>query len=229
MQKVKALGILSAALLAAAPLTMAAASPAQAASTQQSQSVQHEQQNNAGQKQSKPTQQQNADAKKQAQPKQQPAAAQPAKQASSTSTVTAATGTLTVTNKNGAGVYASATGTGAERTLPYNSSWVYFAVAKNADGTTSYKVGTNEWVKAADVSVAGSTAAKPAASASSHPIFKVGSQAAPLVDANGKQVKQLTAGSRWQTFGTKQIDGATYYNVGGGQYVRADLGQANAN
>lgn len=227
MQKVKTLGILSAALLAAAPLTMAAASPTQAASTQQS--AQHKQQNNAGQKQSKPTQPQNADAKKQAQPKQQPAAAQPAKQASSTSTMTAATGTLTVTNKNGAGVYASATGASAERTLPYNSSWVYFAVAKNADGTTSYKVGTNEWVKAADVSVAGSTAAKPAASNSSHPIFKVGSQAAPLVDANGKQVKQLTAGSRWQTFGTKQIDGATYYNVGGGQYVRADLGQANAN
>ncbi|MDM7542828.1 DUF5011 domain-containing protein [Lacticaseibacillus paracasei] len=137
-------------------------------------------------------------------------------------------GVVEVTNGSGAALYTdNATSNAAGRTLAKGSAWKIFGVVKDAKGNiVAYNLGGKQYVKASDVAVSAATTEKGT--------FTVRYAANPkwaiAVYSSGLKVQKLiSAGSRWQTFGTKTLsDGKSYFNLGGNQWVRTDHGTWSA-
>ncbi|MFT8338480.1 immunoglobulin-like domain-containing protein [Schleiferilactobacillus harbinensis] len=137
-------------------------------------------------------------------------------------------GVIEVTNGSGAVLYTdNATSNGAGRTLAKGSSWKIYGVVKDAKGNiVAYNLGGKQYVKASDVAVSAATTEKGT--------FTVRYAANPkwaiaVYNSGLKVQKLISAGSRWQTFGTKTLsDGKSYFNLGGNQWVRTDYGTWSA-
>lgn len=137
-------------------------------------------------------------------------------------------GVIEVTNGSGAVLYTdNATSNGAGRTLAKGSSWKIYGVVKDAKGNiVAYNLGGKQYVKASDVAVSAATTEKGT--------FTVRYAANPkwaiaVYNSDLKVQKLISAGSRWQTFGTKTLsDGKSYFNLGGNQWVRTDYGTWSA-
>lgn len=137
-------------------------------------------------------------------------------------------GVIEVTNGSGAVLYTdNATSNGAGRTLAKGSGWKIYGVVKDAKGNiVAYNLGGKQYVKASDVAVSAATTEKGT--------FTVRYAANPkwaiaVYNSGLKVQKLISAGSRWQTFGTKTLsDGKSYFNLGGNQWVRTDYGTWSA-
>ncbi|MCT2909660.1 DUF5011 domain-containing protein [Schleiferilactobacillus harbinensis] len=137
-------------------------------------------------------------------------------------------GVVEVTNGSGAALYTdNATSNAAGRTLAKGSAWKIFGVVKDAKGNiVAYNLGGKQYVKASDVAVSTATTEKGT--------FTVRYAANPkwaiaVYNSGLKVQKLISAGSRWQTFGTKTLsDGKSYFNLGGNQWVRTDYGTWSA-
>ncbi|QEU48688.1 DUF5011 domain-containing protein [Schleiferilactobacillus harbinensis] len=137
-------------------------------------------------------------------------------------------GVVEVTNGSGAALYTdNATSNAAGRTLAKGSAWKIFGVVKDAKGNiVAYNLGGKQYVKASDVAVSAATTEKGT--------FTVRYAANPkwaiaVYNSGLKVQKLISAGSRWQTFGTKTLsDGKSYFNLGGNQWVRTDYGTWSA-
>lgn len=137
-------------------------------------------------------------------------------------------GVVEVTNGSGAALYTdNATSNAAGRTLAKGSAWKIFGVVKDAKGNiVAYNLGGKQYVKDSDVAVSAATTEKGT--------FTVRYAANPkwaiaVYNSGLKVQKLISAGSRWQTFGTKTLsDGKSYFNLGGNQWVRTDYGTWSA-
>lgn len=135
-----------------------------------------------------------------------------------TAKVTPQFGVVTVNNDNGTKTYANTTkDSGAVQSIKPDTSWKFFAVAVNPDGSRAYLVADNQWIPASDV-----VERVQAASG----VFTVGSDAAPTFNGSGSVVKgkTLKARSAWKVTGVKNINGQPYYRIATDLYVRADYG-----
>ncbi|MCI2172546.1 SLAP domain-containing protein [Schleiferilactobacillus perolens] len=135
-----------------------------------------------------------------------------------TAKVTPQFGIVTVNNDNGTKTYANTTkDSGAVQSIKPDTSWKFFAVAVNPDGSRAYLVADNQWIPASDV-----VERVQAASG----VFTVGSDAAPTFNGSGSVVKgkTLKARSAWKVTGVKNINGQPYYRIATDLYVRADYG-----
>lgn len=108
------------------------------------------------------------------------------------------------------------------RILPWASAWQSFnEVLDKSGAVVGYHLGGAQYVHAADVQTQ---------SLVDHGVFTVRYPAQPtwqiaVLDQTGRPVKLIQAGSRWQTFGQRQlITGRWYYHLGGDQYVPVDYG-----
>lgn len=135
-----------------------------------------------------------------------------------TAKVTPQFGVVTVNNDNGTKTYANTTkDSGAVQSIKPDTSWKFFAVAVNPDGSRAYLVADNQWIPASDV-----VERVQAASG----VFTVGSDVAPTFNGSGSVVKgkTLKARSAWKVTGVKNINGQPYYRIATDLYVRADYG-----
>lgn len=101
---------------------------------------------------------------------------------------------------------------------------------RTVNGTVYYRIGADQYVKKADVTPS-ETQAQPVAKPSAFKMTAVGkisyvpgygiqvwTKGHGFVSENGN-LKKLQHGTSWKIFASAQIDGGTYYNVGGNQWI----------
>lgn len=126
-----------------------------------------------------------------------------------------ATGVVTVNDKT-AQLYTIYGNVISGRTLAANSSWKTFGT-KVINGQTYYKVASNEWVNANDVTATNNTVTP-----FSNVVATSGS-VAKLYDKNGKELsgRGLGPNTSWRTANKMVLNGKTYYQVATNEWVDA--------
>lgn len=133
---------------------------------------------------------------------------------------------VTVTNAKGAQVYSDQALTKpiAGKVLPKGSRWqAPREVLSTGDvNYLSYRLGGNQYVKGSDV-------AGPAGSVNLRGVFTVNVPSHPtwgtaVYDGNLKPLRILPAKSKWQVYAIYTVDKVDYYDLGGGQYIKAGNG-----
>lgn len=112
-------------------------------------------------------------------------------------------------------------------TLKKNSVWKTFGSIQML-GLTYYNLGGDQYVAATTGNIikAGSTAATPTVSKTPIDSFKITARLAAVVTVTGKSTgKTIKQGSSWHAFGKTTLNGNTYYNLGGNQWVAGFNGQ----
>ncbi|CAJ1181325.1 hypothetical protein LCR01_08920 [Companilactobacillus crustorum] len=131
----------------------------------------------------------------------------------------AATGVVTV-NDNDAQLYTIYGNAITGRTLKAKSSWKTFDT-KVIKGKTYYKVATDEWVEASDVTVANSNneAVTPFTE-----VVTTKNTPAHLYTKDGQAItgRALGANTPWKTANKMVLNGTTYYQVSTNEWVKGD-------
>ncbi|MFC6175444.1 SLAP domain-containing protein [Companilactobacillus huachuanensis] len=130
----------------------------------------------------------------------------------------ASTGTVTVNDK-AAQLYSIYGNAITGRTLDAKSSWKIFDT-KVIKGKTYYKVATNEWVEASDVTVNNDTTDGVTPFTSN---VTTGGVVSTLYDKTGKALsgRALGPNTAWKTAGKMVLNGKTYYQVATNEWVDA--------
>ncbi|ERL64709.1 KxYKxGKxW signal peptide domain-containing protein [Schleiferilactobacillus shenzhenensis] len=108
-----------------------------------------------------------------------------------------------------------------DRVLGRDTRWQAYREVVDADGqVVGYHLGGEQFVKASDAVVVDMTRGVFTVRHPDKPKWAIATWT-----TSNRPVQIIKAGSRWQTFGKRQLnDGHWYHDVGGGQYVRADHG-----
>lgn len=108
-----------------------------------------------------------------------------------------------------------------DRVLGRDTRWQAYREVVDADGqVVGYHLGGEQFVKASDAAVVDMTRGVFTVRHPDKPKWAIATWT-----TNIRPVRIIKAGSRWQTFGKRQLnDGHWYHDVGGGQYVRAEHG-----
>lgn len=146
-------------------------------------------------------------------------------------------GTVTVSSKKGAPVYSNVISTAkTSRTLPFGSNWKTFRQLNN--GFLWYNLGGNQWVSEFDVEPVERLSYptvdkvnKADSNTTSQPKNVTGTLRINYVPGYGIAVwtqpagknyvkgKKLKHNTNWKFFKTVQINGRTWYNLGGNQWI----------
>ena len=122
----------------------------------------------------------------------------------------------------GTAVYKTPTSSKPFRYLPANTSWK--SIGQQDNGILWYHLGGDQWVRGIDTAIP--TSVKSSTKQQATGIFMVTASAANVRNAKGGLTgKTLKKGSEWNIFGTAKINGATYYSLGGNQYVAKSTGR----
>ena len=131
---------------------------------------------------------------------------------------TSTNGVVTVNNKTAQlySIYGTAI-TG--RTLDANTDWQMFET-KTIKGATYYRVASNEWVKASDVTVKTSDVTTPFKG-----VVTTKGEAVNLVTRDGKSIKGRALGpnTAWKAFHTMIFNGKTYYQVSTNEWADGSM------
>ncbi len=140
-------------------------------------------------------------------------------------------GTTTITNRNGAIIYSDpVTAKATSRKLAYATNWRTFS-AIHVNGYLWYNLGGNQYVQSTDVEFNGqvsTTETKPATSTpqttNTTGTLKINYKPGYGIRVWGQPGKQalakiLKTGSNWKFFKTAQVNGKTWYNLGGNQWI----------
>lgn len=143
-------------------------------------------------------------------------------------------GTTTITNHNGATVYSDpSTAKSTNRKLAYGTNWKTFS-AIHINGYLWYNLGGNQYVQATDVEFNGQKANSTSETKPTTPSTTQTTDTTGTLKINykpgygirvwgqpGKQAlaKTLKTGSNWKFFKTAQVNGKTWYNLGGNQWI----------
>lgn len=142
--------------------------------------------------------------------------------------------TVTV-NQNGAVVsdVTAANKGGKATTLAANTSWQVMG-KYSVNGLEYYQIGAKQYVKASDVRVAKTAAQKNAVTPSTSyravgtvnyvPGYgiQVWTKSHQFVTNTDGSLKKLQDGTNWKIFGESNLNGKTYYNLGGDQWLDAN-------
>lgn len=100
--------------------------------------------------------------------------------------------------------------------LGNGTAWQYDKKVTLYNGQTWYRLGTNQWMNGSNLSVGDSASQAPSGTG----IVKVKSAAALYSNAgSGKTGRTLDKNTEWRYFETQDVNGTTWYNLGGDQWV----------
>ncbi|MCI1688328.1 hypothetical protein [Schleiferilactobacillus harbinensis] len=106
------------------------------------------------------------------------------------------------------------------RQLPAGSQWQFYGIAKNADGTSAYLLGGNQWISTTQADIS---------TGQTHGVFRVDAAATETVDRNGQTLaRTLPAGSGWRVASLRTFHGQLYYQVAANVFVPAVAGAYQA-
>ncbi len=125
-----------------------------------------------------------------------------------------------VTQGSGVPVYTlpGVSGKATGQILKPGTAWKISASVITSDGQLWYRVGTNQWVKATDITIGNIQAMNDVAVINYVPGYGINVWA----DANGTKFtgKRLQTGSAWKVFAkATAANGHVFYNVGGNQWI----------
>lgn len=116
---------------------------------------------------------------------------------------------------------------GSNYYLPHGSAWKIDQKATFKDGAVWYRVGKNQWVEGKYISFAPVNSGpyqnvKGMITINYVPGYSVNVYSSPMVSSASWTSKQLKHGTKWEVFMKTTINGTTFYNVGGNQWINAE-------
>lgn len=116
---------------------------------------------------------------------------------------------------------------GSDYYLPHGSAWKIDQKATFKDGTVWYRVGTNQWVDGQYISFSpvnngASQNVSGTITINYVPGYSINVYSSPLISSASWTGNQLKHGTKWEVFLKTTVNGKTFYNVGGNQWVNAE-------
>ncbi|WP_267898273.1 SLAP domain-containing protein [Carnobacterium maltaromaticum] len=113
---------------------------------------------------------------------------------------------------------------GSDRVLAHGTAWKIDQKATMKDGSVWYRVGTNQWVDAQYVSLTPVNEANEENVSGVVTInyvagYSVNVYSLPASSSASWTGKQLKHGTKWLTYKRATVNGKTFYNLGGSQWV----------
>lgn len=123
---------------------------------------------------------------------------------------------------------------GSDRVLAHGTAWKIDQKATMKDGSVWYRVGTNQWVDAQYVSLtpineANEENVSGVATINYVEGYSVNVYSSPASSSASWTGKQLKHGTKWLTYKRATINGKTFYNLGGSQWVDSQYITFSAN
>ncbi|KRN28375.1 hypothetical protein IV38_GL001374 [Lactobacillus selangorensis] len=141
--------------------------------------------------------------------------------------------TTKITAASGAVLYRTpATNGTVVKSVAVNSSWRVLRQTTAADGTTWYDLGGNQWVQAAETTGLQLVGGQPQPTAMTNAVATT-TTSAVLYNGYGSNAsasgRVLTTGSRWKVSNQVTVNGTTWYEVGGNQWITSGQSTLAAN
>ncbi|MHC5549377.1 immunoglobulin-like domain-containing protein [Carnobacterium maltaromaticum] len=123
---------------------------------------------------------------------------------------------------------------GSDRVLAHGTAWKIDQKATMKDGSVWYRVGTNQWVDAQYVSLtpineANEENVSGVATINYVEGYSVNVYSSPASSSASWTGKQLKHGTKWLTYKRATVNGKTFYNLGGSQWVDSQYITFSAN
>ncbi len=123
---------------------------------------------------------------------------------------------------------------GSDRVLAHGTAWKIDQKATMKDGSVWYRVGTNQWIDAQYVSLtpineANEENVSGVATINYVEGYSVNVYSSPASSSASWTGKQLKHGTKWLTYKRATVNGKTFYNLGGSQWVDSQYITFSAN